>query len=327
MDTEGFPFLATNEDCPVKCELSTDKSRAQEADALVTHCRDAHAAPSREKFPNHTFILHCNENPQFTGSLKNAHFMSQFNFLMSYHLKSDFCCPQMIKPGISIPVPFEDKWGLVFWASSHCERVRTTYVYNLMRYMKIDSYGRCLNNKEGLKGKHFKLRNGEISRFYKFQLIFQNADCDYWVDEKLFIPLESGTVPVIMGSDKIVEFLPGRLRHSVIFVRDFDSPKKLADHLLYLSENKNEYNKYLEWKFKGHGFPLSFYDSCLGQWWESRYKMYCRVCMELAKGNKGHDGLNPMDCTPRTLRRWITDDVAYNESLEYARNMSFGAKI
>ena len=35
-------------------------------------------------------------------------------------------------------------------AFSHCERVRTAYLGQLMKYIKVDSYGGCLHNKEGL---------------------------------------------------------------------------------------------------------------------------------------------------------------------------------
>ena len=173
----------------------------------------------------------------------------------------------------------------------------------------------------------YMFRNGEISKFYKFQLVLMNSDCEYWSDEKLSVAFEAGSVPVVMAAETIVHFLPGRLRQSVILIRDYDSPRKLADYLLYLSKNEREYRQYLEWKTKGLGFPQSYFESCLGQWWDSRYMMYCRVCMELAKGNKGHDGLDVMNCPIRTLRDWIKDDEAYMDAMEYAKNTTFGATV
>ena len=56
------------------------------------------------------------------------------------------------------------------------------------------------------------------------------------------------------ATDKLDEFLPGPyLNHSVIKVRDFKSPQLLADYIKHLSNNEAEYNKYLEWKWKGYG--------------------------------------------------------------------------
>ena len=167
MGTEGYPYFITNEDCPVKCELSSDKSRAHEADALVTHCRNTHQAPSREEFPNKTFMIHCNECPVGEPALRDATIMGKFNFLISYQLDmSDFPCPQIWKPSLLPPVKFRHKWGLVFWANSNCEKPRTAYIHNLMRYLKIDAYGRCLNNNDrgiGSRG-GFIYRNWEYAR-------------------------------------------------------------------------------------------------------------------------------------------------------------------
>ena len=270
--------------------------------------------------------MHCNENPLWTPALRSEELMSNYNFLLSYHLDSDFCCSNMWKPNLSPPVPFQDKWGLVYWASSHCEPARTTYIYSLMKYIKIDAYGKCLHNKDDPKGIYGR-SNGKVSRFYKFQLVLLNGDCDYWMDEKLAVALDAGTVPIVMATNKMDQLLPGRLRQSVILFRDFETPKKLADYLLYLSNNPTEYNKYLEWKEAGFNMPSSYYDSCLGMFWDSRYKLYCRICMELARGNKGHNGLKTLTCPARKLRDWIKDDAAYNEALQYAKNESFAATV
>ena len=73
------------------------------------------------------------------------------------------------------------------------------------------------------------------------------------MDDQISHALSAGSVPVVMSTDKLNEFLPGNLRNSVIKVSNFKSPKLLADYLKHLSNNETEYNKYLEWKRNGFG--------------------------------------------------------------------------
>ena len=48
--------------------------------------------------------------------------------------------------------------------------------------------------------------------------------------KKIYTALSAGSVPVWLGTDKIDEVLWwGNLKHSVIKVEDFPSPKKLAE--------------------------------------------------------------------------------------------------
>lgn len=57
--------------------------------------------------------------------------------------------------------------------------------------------------------------------------------------EKLFRPLHVGSVPVYRGSRFARDFVPDN--HSIIMADDFDSPKDLAEFLLKLNDNDEEY--------------------------------------------------------------------------------------
>ena len=98
-------------DCPVACEVSSDHSRANEADAFVVHARDSRMIPPNKSVP---WILQTQENPVYTPSLTNPNFMSKFNLLQSYRLDSDFPDPTFTKPNVTPPVPFKDKDTLQF---------------------------------------------------------------------------------------------------------------------------------------------------------------------------------------------------------------------
>ena len=52
-------------------------------------------------------------------------------------------------------------------------------------------------------------------------------------------------VPVVYGADDVHKVAPP---HSYIDVRDFKSPKHLAEYLLYLDKNDEEYISYFHWK-------------------------------------------------------------------------------
>ena len=190
-------------ECPVACEVTSDRSRAAEARGFIVHARDGHMSP-----PHHTaaWILLTQENPVYTPVLRNPKFMSRFNLLRSYRLDSDFPNPVYSMPELTAPLPFEEKTGIVMPAFSNCEPVRTAYLKQLMQFVQVDSYGACHRNKYDLvnrygsaNGKDFKELKTELARKYKFLLVFFNQDCDYFVDDQLTHALNAGSVPVVIS--------------------------------------------------------------------------------------------------------------------------------
>ena len=292
-------------DCPVACQVTSNRSRAREADGFVVHARDSHMTPPKESVP---WILHTQENPVYTPVMKNAKFMSRFNLLMSYRLDYDFPVPVYPMPQLTPPLTFREKTKLIMAAFSNCEPVRTEYMRQLMKFVQVDSYGACLRNKNDLvgrygskNGKNFKELKSELAKQYKFTLVFFNQDCEYFVDDQLSHALNAGSVPVVMSTDKLDEFLPGNLRQSVIKVRDFRTPKDLSDYLKYLSTNETEYNNYLTWKSKGVG---NITGTVIGNCWKPKYPIYCQICMALSEGRIHKEGLRPIPCNARTYEDW-----------------------
>uniref|UniRef100_A0A671RA16 Fucosyltransferase n=1 Tax=Sinocyclocheilus anshuiensis TaxID=1608454 RepID=A0A671RA16_9TELE len=64
---------------------------------------------------------------------------------------------------------------------------------------------------------------------------------------ELFNPLTLGSVPVALGAPRYIyeRFLP---KDAFIHVKDFSSPQKLAEHLLSLDKNVEEYKKNFQWR-------------------------------------------------------------------------------
>ncbi len=314
-----WPFFYAGNNCPISCELTTDKRRVGEASALVVHARNTNELPP-EIYKNLSWILHTNENPVYTPSLRNANIMGQFNYFASYRLDSDFPCPEFVKPSLEAPVPFKEKQGLIMAVFSNCEPVRTRYLTELMKYVKVDSYGACLRNRDKLTSRGRTRRHDvtEVQRKYKFSVVFPNADCDFYMTEKIYSALSAGSVPIWLGSDGIDEVLRwGNLNHSIIKVKNFDSPKSLAEFLVKLSQNEEEYNAYLKWKYEGFQFPKEYYESAIGQWWDG-LPLYCRICLRIAQDPQGHEGLPVDKCDgqqTRTIEKWLRNATfAKNES-------------
>ena len=288
--------------CPVKCEVTTDNSRWNETSAFIVHSRNPYPLPPTKDVP---WILHTQENPVNAPAIRKAAYMSKFKMLMGYQMTSDFPAPNHPMPSLAAPVPFKEKKGLIMATFSHCEPVRIKYMEELMKYVKVDSYGTCVNTAQGLigrRGETYKDKKKELARQYKFDLVFMNADCEYFVDDRLYHALTSGSVPVYMGTDKVDEFLPGILRTSIIKVKDFKTPKHLADYLTYLSHNETAYNKYLEWKLKGFG---DIWDTATGRFWLRKRELLCDICMNVSQKNwKYTKGLQPIRCIKRQAKNW-----------------------
>ena len=124
-----------------------------------------------------------------------------------------------------------------------------------MKYVKVDSYGRCLHNRDlpehllnTLTFNTEDLLN--IVAKYKFAIAFENAICHDYITEKFWRPLYAGSVPIVKGSPTIRDWAPD-VEHSIIIADEFASPKALAKFLHSLDQNDSEYDKYLEFKRTG----------------------------------------------------------------------------
>ena len=66
--------------------------------------------------------------------------------------------------------------------------------------------------------------------------------------EKFFEPLIVGSVPIYLGAPNIEVFSPGE--RAFIDVRDYDSPRSLADDIKKCCRDLSRYDTFLEWKNK-----------------------------------------------------------------------------
>ncbi len=111
-------------------------------------------------------------------------------------------------------------------------------------FFSVDVMGACGSIKCE-RGDGLDSCSAAVEEEYKFYLSFENAICKDYVTEKLFVCMNRSLVPVVMGSGPYNNGVSPP--HSVINIADFDSPKELAEYLLWLDKNPKEYLSYFWW--------------------------------------------------------------------------------
>ena len=88
------------------------------------------------------------------------------------------------------------------------------------------------------------------------------------ISEKLYRPLNFSVVPVVYGASTVHKMTPP---HSYIDTRHFKSPKHLAEYLLYLDKNDEEYMSYFAWR--------KYYEVLRNR--RGPIALFCRLCKYL----------------------------------------------
>ena len=142
------------------------------------------------------------------------------------------------------------KQKLVAWMVSNCgtHSQREHYVQELRKHISVDVIGGCGKVKckrtDDDKNRCMK----DITKEYKFYLSFENSVCNDYVTEKFWNPLSFNNIlPVVLGAGNYTKIAP---TNSFIDAQKFESPGKLAEYLLYLDKNFEEYSSYFLWKTK-----------------------------------------------------------------------------
>ena len=113
--------------------------------------------------------------------------------------------------------------------------------------MKVDSYGESCNNMKNISTRTVYNNNEtynditvNIYSNYKFILAIENVKKDYYSTEKIINPILANSIPVYYGSNTIFKVIN---KKRVIYFDDYDNIDTLIDYIIYLSNNKDEYDK------------------------------------------------------------------------------------
>ena len=222
-----------------------------EADVVVFHPPILYSLPANKPAGQLWAALSIESESQYP-ILARPEFMSNFDLTMTYRRDSDvwlpYVTPDTPRKLLKAPKSKTEEAQAVYMASyAWPTNRRNDYVEELMKYIPVDSYGKCLHNRDLPEDAGMKTKLSTIAR-YRFTLAFENSNCVDYVTEKFFQPLEAGSVPVYMGAPNVAEFAPGD--HCYIDVSKFKSPRELAAYLIRLSADEQKYRKYFDWKRK-----------------------------------------------------------------------------
>lgn len=213
-------------------------------------------------------LLH-EESPKNNALFFYKEVLEQFNHTSTFKQRSHYPIPSqhitsesyLLKPlaytaAEKNQIKKEKNISSVVYIQSGCNPPsdRDSYIQELMKHINIDSYGKCLHNRD--LEKEFQdpltMHNQNFLEFlqqYKFMISFENAICDDYMTEKLFRTFHVGVLPIYKGAPNVREWLPDD--KSAVIVDDFANPKELAEFITYLDSNDEEYDKYFEYKKTG----------------------------------------------------------------------------
>ncbi|XP_015184406.1 PREDICTED: alpha-(1,3)-fucosyltransferase C-like [Polistes dominula] len=248
-------------------------------DAILFHGieLDRQDLPNKRDYKQHYIFVNL-ESPE-NRPIKDKYFDTYFNNTMTYRLDSDILWPYGIvsdrktnkivapsnhvfwdipdndvnRDALSTTTQLKDVTTIanknkeIAWLVSNCKAKsgRLEYVEELSKYINVDIYGYCGDDKTcPLSRDCF---HDIFEPQYFFYLSFENSLCQDYVTEKLYKALRYNIVPIVYGGANYTRFAPP---NSYINALDYDSPEKLAKYLKRLINNPNEYQQYFRWKIR-----------------------------------------------------------------------------
>jgi hypothetical protein len=262
--------------CPVtNCELTNNRSKLDSSDLVVFHLRNKIDVIPERAFATQRFVhmvyessVHCSRCTSYSDNV--------FNYSATFTPESDYSSIYWTDSGLywAFNEQFDENFDFHAGKKKMAAALISNYVldktsdrYNyitkLNKFLPVDIYG--VRSKLNC-GKDCKKH---IADNYMFYLAFENSLCRGYMTEKFLDTLNYNIIPVVMGLGNYSYYIP---KSAYINAHDFESPGKLGEYLIYLSENKTAYNEYFKWKkyVKSEFFTRRIHNGFL-----------CEMCVQL----------------------------------------------
>jgi hypothetical protein len=190
--------------------------------------------------------------------ITDAYPHEQKNLMQNARISYDSAVSAKQQPPTYVTAP-------ILWMNSNCHAPsnRTQYMKELMRYIPVDSWGKCGRNKGpelppeivkiyglGNNISHYKsqwvLTKKAMMKHYMFTVAFENSIEHDYITEKLWHPLAGGSVPLYYGAPNVDDWLP--CKDCIINLQKFPNPKAAAEFIKSVSNNANKYAQYHKWR-------------------------------------------------------------------------------
>ncbi|XP_067649914.1 glycoprotein 3-alpha-L-fucosyltransferase A-like isoform X1 [Haliotis asinina] len=242
------------------CTVSYDRQDLARADVVLVDGFNLHKGAPPPRSANQMFALFSFEPPTYLTI--PSEWKDAFNWTITYRPDSDVWRPYGMvrkRPSRLKRKNYEklvkEKTNSVAWFVSRCvsHSQREKYVDELQRYVDIDVFGRCGDNKCD-KDCYEKLKS------YKFYLAFENSFCENYVTEKFFKTLLHDVIPVVRGGPNYKNLFGSGY---IIDSKDFANIRELGYHLNFLLNNDKAYIELLKMKDTHRVyFPLPWCGLC-----------------------------------------------------------------
>ena len=201
----------------VTCSYTEDDNLYSTADVLYIHeCFSFCETPA---YPEQ-IVVRYNLGPEIEFRPCNNRTVHAADIKINFHISSTIPWLYLCLPGIKQPlmdalrlgIP-SNRHGIAMFVSdckASFSQWRYKYLIELMKYIKIDSYGKCLHNTEMKSTRHdtkrFDIKVDLLkSKQYKFLIAFENIHVSEYITEKIWHAYMSQTIPIYYGAPEIYE--------------------------------------------------------------------------------------------------------------------------
>ncbi|XP_066979794.1 alpha-(1,3)-fucosyltransferase C-like [Macrobrachium rosenbergii] len=262
--------------CPLPCKVTFDVEERGSVDAIVIELRgtkDPRTAIGAlgPRDPRQPWIMLSLESPPLASPkhrTKIKLYNRFFNRTMTYRRDADILLPHgfvvskkdakllppsWVKPPVLEHKKKQRKLALAFISKNNdmVHSNRLAYAKKFKEYAPLDIYGKFGDMKCGKSMVAYQgydaTKDGCLKMAgenYLFIFSLENNFCKDYITEKVYNFLYYPIVPVVRGSADYSLYLPP---NSYINANEY-SPRELAQKLLFLQRNPEEYQKYFEWK-------------------------------------------------------------------------------
>jgi len=197
---------------------------------------------------------------EFVFSMEGAKYYSQLEPLATGYQNDQFWSTTSYRSEVPLPYYSRAEYtiqspglsydqairGAVFLARNcHSQNNREAIVQKLIdSKLRVDSLSSCLHNANAPPGINLGDKK-QVMQHYLFYLAFENQNTEDYITEKLWGPLEAGTVPIYYGAPNVKEHAPNR---SLILIEDFSTIDELAEYVIKVANDKHLYESYQAWR-------------------------------------------------------------------------------